>query len=394
VSLLLLAPFLAPAVAFDAEATAAAARRDRIEADLRVLTGHELTAAGAEPLVSRSVYHPDSDRAADWLVEAMAAIEGLQVRTETFEAVGQTGLRNVIGELVGAEPERPAVVLAAHYDSTAELDPDPWEAAVDPAPGADDDASGISAVLEAARLLSAEPGGFSRTLRFVLFSAEEVGLVGSTYRVEQLQATGARVALALVLDPVGYDPGDGGILWFSYDQRWSDAAESLEAAAPDLAPELLVLGVDHETFGGDDRSDHFPYWQAGLPALHLGTFPQPPTYHTRADDLDVVDVDFVTAVSGFVAGHAGNLAGPPPQDEQASLLGCAAPPPGPTGAWVLIAGLLLVPCLTSSRGESRRDRRRWQGAATPSWPSHVKEPERSQRRRGQANRPRTCETGD
>ena len=327
------------AQAFDGEDLAATADRDRVEADLRALTGHDPvdSAEGMVSLVSRSIHHPHVDLAGAWLEEAFAAIAGVQVERETFETHGESGLFNVVAELPGHDPDAPVVVLAAHYDSTAELDPEPWDASIDPAPGADDDASGVAAILEAARLLAQDPDGFSRTLRFVAFSAEEVGLVGSFHHVDTLAADS--VELALVLDPVGYDPGDADILWFTYDVQWAEQAEALESAAVDLAPDLTVYGLDHESFGGDSRSDHYPFWQAGLPAVHLGTFPQPPTYHTRGDDLDVVDLDFVTQVAGLVAAHAGALAIPGPAEEE-RLLACEAAPqrslPG------LLAALLLV----------------------------------------------------
>lgn len=350
-----------PALAVDSVALAASVQTSRIEADLRALTGHDPvdTPGGPVRLVSRSVHHPHVDLAGAWLVDALGAITGLQVRTESFSADGEDGLFNVVAELPGAEPSRAPVVLGAHYDSTAALDPEPWDAAIDPAPGADDDASGVAAILEAARLLAGVPGGFSRTVRFVAFSAEEVGLVGSFHHVDGLAQAGEGVALALILDPVGYDPGGGGILWFSYDAAWQDRAGAFEDAAVGLAPALQVLGVDHETFGGDARSDHYPFWQAGLPALHLGTFPQPPSYHTRGDDLDVVDVDFVGAVAGLVAGHAAALAEEPGPAEEPRLLGCRqgpGPGPGLGPTWVLLAMLVLSGRLSPRSARSRSHR--------------------------------------
>ncbi len=336
---------LAPAAAFAPGEVAVSADRDRLLSHLEALTGHAPLGAG-DPVTSRSIHHPDCDRVADWLVEALAGIDGLVVATETFSAEGEGGLRNVVAELTGAEPDRAPIVLGAHYDSIADLDPEPWDAAIDAAPGADDDASGVATVLEAARLLAADPDGFSRTIRFVLFSAEEVGLVGSFHHVAERGDEGT--ALALILDPVGYDPGGGGILWFSYDQRWSAEAEAFEAQGLALAPALDVWGVDHETFGGDARSDHWPFWEADLPALHLGTFPQPPTYHTRSDTLDVVDVDFVAAVAGLAAAHAGELAGEPPVEEP-RLLGCAVAGASSPAWWLA----LLAAVSGSSRTRSR-----------------------------------------
>lgn len=276
-----------------------AADPDRIDADLRLLTGIE--PLDGEPVRSRSVHHPDIDRVAPWLQARLGEIDGLTVWTEPVEAEGEVDLLNVIAELPGVEA-LPPVVLAAHYDSTAGLDAEWVDPVNQPAPGADDDASGVSAVLEAARQLADWPSGYRRPIRFILFTAEEVGLVGSTLHVEGLIERGEAVEMVYVLDPVGYDPGDAGYLWFSHDDASAAAAESFEALALGLeASQLQVYGVHEDLIGGDVRSDHAPFWAAGFPGLHIGTFPQPPSYHTMEDTLDVVDLEFVRDVAGLAS---------------------------------------------------------------------------------------------
>lgn len=290
-----------------------AADPDRIEADLRLLTGAE--PLDGAPIVSRNIHHPDIDRVAPWLQARLEEIDGLKVWTEPVEAEGEEDLYNVIAELPGQE-ELPPVLLTAHYDSIASLDEDWLDPMTQPAPGADDDASGVCAVMEAARQLSAWSPGFRRPIRFVLFTAEEEGLVGSERHVEGLIEAGESVEIAYVLDPVGYDPGDAGYLWFSHNDASAAAGEAFEALAASLeASQLQVYGVHEDLIGGDVRSDHAPFWAAGFLALHIGTFPQPPTYHTMGDDLDVVDLSFVRDVSGLGAVAAARAAEPLPEPE-------------------------------------------------------------------------------
>jgi len=272
-------------------------------------------------LESRHVAHADNVHAVDWIAEQLDDLAGVEVWTEDFALDAETRA-NVVAELAGSEPELPAVLVTAHLDSTASAS-EGWDAETDPAPGADDDASGIAAVLEVARLMAAEPGGWRRTVRFVLFNAEEVGLVGSEAYVADALTRGEEIAVVLQLDPVGYNPGGADLLWFSFDTVSAQHAEAIERLALDLedhlALPLRVDGIDEAAIGGDARSDHYPFWQAGIPALHFASFPQPPEYHTTEDDIDVVDPVFTAAVAGVVAAYAASIAeaGPAPQADEA-----------------------------------------------------------------------------
>ena len=292
----------------------------RLEADLRVLVGRDPTPSG-DHIESRSVFHPGVDLAATWLVHAFVET-GVEPQLQSFEAVGEAGLVNIVVDLPGADPELPPLVVAAHYDSTASLS-EGWEATLDPAPGADDDASGVVVLLELARLLQELP--LRRSVRLIAFSAEEVGLVGSEVYVEELVAAGGEVQLALVLDPVGYNPGD--VLWFVWNDASEEDALALQATG-ELVDGLEVLGVDEALIGGDQRSDHAPFWAAGFPALHIGSYPQPPSYHTLEDDLEVVDTAFLTRVATVVLHH---VVAEADTVEEPDAVGCGAA----AGVWWL-----------------------------------------------------------
>jgi len=322
---------LATAGAQDLDRLAAGPDEATIRAHVSALSGASWAEVGdrAMRIESRHVDHADNAHAVGWIAEQLEAVEGLEVWTEDFLLEGETRA-NVVAELVGSEPELPAVLVTAHLDSTASAS-EGWDPAEDPAPGADDDASGVSAVLEAARLLAAEPGGWRRTLRFVLFNAEEVGLVGSEAYVVDALSRGEEIAVVLQLDPVGYNPGDAGLLWFSYDAVSAEHAEGVERLALELEEHLAlpirVDGIDEAAIGGDARSDHYPFWQAGIPALHFASFPQPPEYHTTDDEIEVVDPAFTAAVAGVVVAYAASVAeaGPPPQaDAREGSRGCGA----------------------------------------------------------------------
>ena len=298
---------------------------DRIQATLELLTG--VAPLDGAVVESRAVGHPDHDRVAAWL----AADAWPDIAVEVQES---DGLTNVIGELPG---EGPPIVLCAHWDSTA-TSTDGWREATDPAPGADDDASGVAVVLEAARLLALHAPGFRRTVRFVLFDGEERGLLGSTAYVDGLDED---VGLAFCLDPVGYNPGGESILWVAYDSLGADAAEAVLETAESIDVDLEVYPADSEAWGGDTRSDHAPFAAADMPALHGGSFPQPSTYHTTGDTLDVVDQAYTTEVATLAATHIAALAEPleeaEPEETDPTGCGCAT---GGSPAWLglLVAG--------------------------------------------------------
>lgn len=317
--------------------------QQRIEADIRWLSGADAYQGAA--LISRHVDHPDHDTARDALLERLRSIDRLQVRTQPFEAEGRDWLQNAIADLPGSDPTAPMLVIGAHYDSTGKADVG-WVGTDDPAPGADDDASGVAAVLELARVLSERQ--WERTIRFALFDSEEQGLHGSVALARQMAADGEDVALMWSLDPIGYNANDAGLFWVTYDERWEEPGIELADLALDHAPELDPTALERSLIGGATRSDHASFWDEGYPALHVASWPQPPSYHTMDDTMDNVDPAFTWAVASLVAEQAALIAIPVAEaPEEAAGCGCAHGS-GPSG---FLAWLPLI-ALCGSRGSS------------------------------------------
>ena len=152
--------------------------------------------ADGMPVLSRHLAHPDNRRAVDAIAMELAALgQGrITVRMHRFSHRGRE-LFNVEGEIAGQSAE--LVLVTAHVDSTAANSP-PYDETADKAPGADDDASGIAAVLTVAEVIAGLTGSTPprRTIRFVLFNAEEEGLVGSR-AYARLQRARIRAVLGL-----------------------------------------------------------------------------------------------------------------------------------------------------------------------------------------------------
>jgi hypothetical protein len=211
-------------------------------------------------------------------------------------------VRNVVGILPGAAGAKAAeaIVLGAHYDhvglggrfsSTPERTGEIHN-------GADDNASGIAALIEIARAASADRARFPRSLVFVAFAGEERGLLGSMqYTMEPAIPLDNTVAM-LNLDMVGRARGKvevGGL----------NAAPSLEA---DVEAAAKTAGIDVRPGGpGAGRSDDSSFIDRRVPALHFFTGFHD-DYHRPSDDWNKIDVDGTARVATLALELAARIA--------------------------------------------------------------------------------------
>lgn len=202
------------------------------------------------------------------------------------------------------------VIVGGHMDSTAGNDPG-YSPTSDPAPGRDDNGSGLAAVLSLARHFRSLAGQLTHTLRFCFFNAEEAGLVGSKAFAAHLKAQNAPVRGVFCTDMIGYN-SDGNRL-FEVHAGYTDPAvrdlsdplaARVAAAAAEygaLAPAQIYRGTgytgspDRNIFDGAiNRSDHAAFQQQGWGAIlasedffaNLATEPTDdsnPNYHHGSD---------------------------------------------------------------------------------------------------------------
>jgi Zn-dependent M28 family amino/carboxypeptidase len=265
-----------------------------------------------EAIVGTRVTNEERSRARGVLADRLRAA-GLQVAEEPFGTDGVNLVATTTGSASG-----PPIQLSAHYDT------------VPGSPGADDDGSGVAAVVEAARVLAG--AGLSRPVQDVLFDLEERGLLGSRHRA----ATAGAILAGINLDMVGFTCETPGC-----QVEFPDIAGCLDAegsrnvgvgiaavvdeqsgplldaflAARDAHVRGLHVGSGRLAGHGeclDDtrRSDHAPYWDAGVPVLFLtdtANF-RNPNYHQPSDALPTVDLDLVTDVTRAVVATAYELA--------------------------------------------------------------------------------------
>ena len=213
------------------------------------------------------------DTACDWVQDRFESY-GLDAEQQTF-SMGSYNCQNVIAELPGTTDSTKIYIICGHLDSTSGSAPSI-------APGADDNASGSSAVIEAARILTDYE--FEYTIRFICFGGEEQGLYGSSYYASQASSAGDDILGVINLDMVLYAPPGDEVIWVPYDTQSGDLALALEAICDTYVP---ALAVDIEYDPSATYSDHSSFWNNGYAAV-LGIEQavwSNPYYHQTTDLL-------------------------------------------------------------------------------------------------------------
>ena len=167
---------------------------------------------------------------------------------------------NVVGVLPGTDPEAGYYVICAHYDATA-VRTAAWDWRTDPAPGADDNATGAALVLESARVLAGQQ--FPWSVRFIAFSGEELGLLGSRAYAASAADSGAAILGVLNFDMFGYnDLVDRVELATNPASRWLADLMVDTSSRYELGLRVDVLEDEAAVL-----SDHAAFWARGYDAV-------------------------------------------------------------------------------------------------------------------------------
>jgi carboxypeptidase Q len=231
----------------------------------------------------------------------------IRINVQNTLTGGPVDSANVVGEILGREHPEEVVVVGAHLDS--------W----DLSEGATDNGTGATAVLAAAEAILKSGQRSRRTIRFVLFTGEEQGLLGSLAYVKQHAAEMKNHIAAVVLDD-----GQGPIKEFQLGGR-TDLVDSMKAFAVSLDNIREIAVNDKREFGTDTG----PFILAGLPGINLDQ-DSPDykyTHHSAADALEEVKPDVLTqdstilALTAFwIADRPERFASPWPAERTAKML--------------------------------------------------------------------------
>ncbi len=281
---------------------AQAALATRLESDVTSLAGD---------IGERNLFqHQSLQRAARHIAESFTA-SGHEIVFQEFIVRGQT-VRNVEAIIPGREAEAGVVVVGAHYDS------------VQGSPGANDNASGVAALLELGRALKGR--AFKREVRLVAFVNEEEPFsytesMGSVRYAQHLIDQGENVAAMVSLETIGYYTDDPGTQRYPFP---------LSYFYPDIGNFIGFVGnpaskaqvrrmvrtfrenarfpseglAAPERIPGLGWSDHWSFWQHGLPAVMVTdtALYRYHEYHTPKDTPRILAYErFARVVEGLIA---------------------------------------------------------------------------------------------
>lgn len=226
------------------------------------------------------------------------------VERESIEA------RNVLAAQPGSDPTGEWVVVGAHFDHVGAEGEKIFN-------GADDDASGTVGLLEVAQAFASSRQDHRRSVLFAAWNAEETGLLGSYYFVDNPTIPIDRVAAMLQMDMIGRDEQVDDPQHFRFRGLEKQSAEqnrnSVNILGYSRSPDLqewatlanravgleLRFRYDNQELGLLRRSDNWPFLNHGVPALffHTGLHPD---YHQPTDTVDKINFDKMAKVIQLV----------------------------------------------------------------------------------------------
>lgn len=250
-----------------------------------------------------------------YVAERKANVHARDLLLRLLRSFGYTphlqGSYDNIVTVSGSGEERPFLLLGAHYDS------------VPGCPGADDNGSAVAVCLECARLL--QENGVGSTM-IVLFNREEDGLLGSQ---EFVAGSAGNVEEAHIFEMVGFcvrapgsqrmppglpgvaAPDVGDFLGLLANRHSNAAAENLLALAATYVPQFPVLALKiylgiERYFRDLLRSDHAPFWEAGIASLMWTDTSEfrNPHYHRASDTPETLDYVFLSKVAQLALARA------------------------------------------------------------------------------------------
>ena len=263
-----------------------------------------ISTLAADEMLGRAAFSPGADRAAAFIADelgrlGLAKLSGLDTYLQRFEVEGRR-LTNVVATIPGRRPDE-IVLFSAHYDHIGIRPPVDGDSIAN---GANDDASGTTAVLSLASYFAqGEPP--ERTLIFAAFTAEEAGGFGSQYFSRQLDPDQivAMFNIEMIGKPAVSGPNTAWITGFdqsSFGEILQRAVEGTEYSFyADPYPEQNLFF----------RSDNATLARLGVPAHSISTTPidVDRDYHQVSDEVSTLDLAHMTNTIRAIAAAAATI---------------------------------------------------------------------------------------
>ncbi len=272
-----------------------------LDAMIKELSGEEAAIINGTNQTITNRVHSNNDLATTYIQERLEALPNLSVEIQNFNSTG----KNVIATQLGTTNPENIYMICAHYDSVTTY-------------CADDNATGVAAVIEIARILSSQCT--DNTIIYALWDEEEIGLLGANFYAQQAADesggnTRDNILAVVNMDMIGYDgdaPGTLGDNDFDIDVRnvansiiiKDDLLDILNSYTFDLNPIVVDPGTT--------ASDHSRFWNQGYSAVLVGesweTNDQTPDYHTSNDRSEDIDLPYMAELTKLVLAYTATKA--------------------------------------------------------------------------------------
>jgi Zn-dependent M28 family amino/carboxypeptidase len=237
------------------------------------------------------LFVPDSQAEGGWIKEIL---EKKEVEAELSLRFKEIQLKdsNIGGILEGNDPElkKEFLVLGAHYDHLGKDEKSGFIYS-----GADDNGSGVSALLEIGRSLAKRKADLKRSVILLFFGGEEWGLWGSRHFVNQPFVSLAQIKAMFSLDTIGGATDEKEVFLIGSSIHPSLAQISRRF----LEPLGIKEGRNIDQYSFEFGSDHYPFHQKGIPALDFSSSDYKKV-HTSRDHLESIDFEKLTDVTKLI----------------------------------------------------------------------------------------------
>jgi hypothetical protein len=248
---------------------------------------------------TRWSYSSNISHVSEWIHQRFLGIgyrDSIEVRYQNFDMPGSRTQRNVLCTALNNNnnENNSLILVCSHYDSLSE------KPSVS-APGADDDASGVAATLELARLLRNIP--LKRQVLFCVFGGEEQGLFGSDACAEIAIRENWTIDVVINLDMISYKkPSGTSRIVVEYDQGNRDprndaAAKAYGLIMAQVAKDYTSLEVEHTDIW---NSDYMSFEKRGFACIGAYNAEDNPFYHKSSDNQDKIDITHLGEVIRMV----------------------------------------------------------------------------------------------
>jgi hypothetical protein len=208
------------------------------------------------------------------------------VISKTYQSIiYQQWQYNVIATLSGSSYPDSVCIIGAHYDNNLKTG-DPFTIV----PGANDNASGVAAAIEIARVMKLNNYKPRNTIEFIAFGSEEIGLYGSFAYAGNSNQASKKIKFMLNNDMIAYQPGSNRSGWI-VNMNDYDNSHTLRTKAEDLCNRFTVLKFTNDNTY-NKQSDSYPFFFNGYKSLFFASSTVDPNYHTLNDVVGNCNFDY------------------------------------------------------------------------------------------------------